>query len=269
MLLRSYQDRESERTPCCAQLVRQPRRTAPRRLQRQPTRSTTLAAKRMRRVASRKDPRSLHELSGGNRRRGHGSERVKASENAGMPRKPLTLVAQPPELPQLDLAQGRPTPEEKRHSLIAMTLRIPKLVAIEQREVPWKVLDHLGAASQRPQAPAPYGTLAGLLPSSPNHFRILADQLRVTCISTSLPPPSAQWPVRSTRKRGSGDAMVAARRQSLRLGQRYTGGTQTAPPLVVTRVLSHCARMSGEDRGSYGIAFRHCSLPRWGVGAHP
>ena len=117
-----------------------------------------------------------------------------------MPRKPLTLVAQPPELPQLDLAQGRPTMEKKRHTLIAVTLRISKLFVVEQQEVFWKVLDHLGTASQRPQAPAPYGTLAGLLPSSPNHFRILADQLRVTCISTSLPPPSAQWPVRSTRK---------------------------------------------------------------------
>jgi hypothetical protein len=56
------------------------------------------------------------------------------------------------------------------------------------------------ATSQRPQAPAPYGSLAGLFPNRPNHFRILADRLRVTCISTSLPPPSAQWPVRSTRK---------------------------------------------------------------------
>ena len=54
--------------------------------------------------------------------------------------------------------------------------------------------------SQRPHAPAPCGDLAGLLRSCPSHFRILADKLRVTCISTSLPPPSAQWPVRSTRK---------------------------------------------------------------------
>jgi hypothetical protein len=71
------------------------------------------------------------------------------------------------------------------------------------------------ATSQRPHAPAPYGTLAaGLFPSSPNHFRILADTLRVTCISTSLPPPSAQWPVRSTRKRGSGRSMVAVRERN-------------------------------------------------------
>jgi hypothetical protein len=58
-----------------------------------------------------------------------------------------------------------------------------------------------GATSQRPQAPAPYGALAGLLPRRPpSHFRILADKLRAICISTSLPPPSAQWPVRSRRK---------------------------------------------------------------------
>ena len=67
----------------------------------------------------------------GTRRRARGSERVKASEDAGMPRQPLTFVAQPPELPQLDLAQGRPTQKEKRHALIAMMLRISKLLAAE------------------------------------------------------------------------------------------------------------------------------------------
>jgi Zinc-binding dehydrogenase len=46
-----------------------------------------------------------------------------------------------------------------------------------------------------------------------DHFRILADKLRVTCISTSLPSPSAQWPVRSTRKERLGNAMVAVRRR--------------------------------------------------------
>ena len=66
--------------------------------------------------------------------------------------------------------------------------------------------------SQRPHAPAPYGVLARLLPSTPpSHVRILADRLRVTCISTSLPPPSARWPVRQSGKRGSGSVMVAAR----------------------------------------------------------
>jgi hypothetical protein len=90
--------------------------------------------------------------------------------------------------------------EEKRHALITILPRISKLGVIERREALWKVLDHLTSA-QRPHAPAPYGALAaGLFPSSPNHFRILADTLCVTFISTSLPPPSAQWPVRSTRK---------------------------------------------------------------------
>jgi hypothetical protein len=41
------------------------------------------------------------------------------------------------------------------------------------------VRDHLGRSLTDAPAPAPYGTWAGLLPSSPNHFRILADNLRV------------------------------------------------------------------------------------------
>lgn len=57
-----------------------------------------------------------------------------------------------------------------------------------------------GATFQRPQAPAPYDASERRLPNRPNHLRILAAKLRVTCISTSLPPPSAQWPVRSTRE---------------------------------------------------------------------
>ena len=77
------------------------------------------------------------------------------------------------------------------------------------------------AISQRPHAPAPYGT-SGLLPSSPNHFRILADKLRVICIGTSLPPPSAQWPVRSTRKERLG------KRKGSRSPEAGPGGYGTA-----------------------------------------
>ena len=77
------------------------------------------------------------------------------------------------------------------------------------RRAPKGSLEGLGSPgpqiSQRPHAPAPYGTLAGLWPSSPNHFRILADTLRVICIVTSLPPPSAQWPGRSRRKERLGN----------------------------------------------------------------
>jgi hypothetical protein len=73
-----------------------------------------------------------------------GSERVETSKDADMPRKPLTLVAQLPEFPQLDLAQRRPTAEEKRHTLITIVPRISQLVVVEQSEVLWKVLDHLG-----------------------------------------------------------------------------------------------------------------------------
>jgi hypothetical protein len=49
-----------------------------------------------------------------------------------MPRKPLTLVAQPPELRQFGLAQRWPTLEEKRHTLITILPRISKLVVVER-----------------------------------------------------------------------------------------------------------------------------------------
>ena len=134
------------------------------------------------------------------RERLRGAERVEASKSADMSCKPLTLVAQPTELSQLDLAQGRPTTEEKRHTLVTLVPGFAKPGVVEHRKVRWKVLDHVGRNLSAAPAPAPYGALAVRLPNSPNHFRILADTLRVICIGTSLPPPSAQWPVRSTRK---------------------------------------------------------------------
>ena len=94
------------------------------------------------------------------------------------------------------------------------------------------------ASSQRPQAPAPYGALAGLLPRRrPNHFRILADTLRAICISTSLPPPSAQWPVRSRRKerlgRRNGSRYVANDSERRRCsGARDQRGLRLTPTLL-------------------------------------
>lgn len=60
------------------------------------------------------------------------SECVQTSKDAEVPRKPLALVAQLPEFPQFVLAQRRPTTEEKRHTLIAMTPRVSKLFVVEQ-----------------------------------------------------------------------------------------------------------------------------------------
>ena len=71
--------------------------------------------------------------------------------DADIPRKPLTLVAQRPEFPDLEFAQRRPTAEENRHTLVAILPRIAKLVVIKHCEVPWKALDHLG----RNLSPAP------------------------------------------------------------------------------------------------------------------
>lgn len=48
-----------------------------------------------------------------------------------MSREPLTLVAQCPEFPQLDLAQRRPPTEENGHTLVTIAPRISKLGLIE------------------------------------------------------------------------------------------------------------------------------------------
>jgi hypothetical protein len=71
---------------------------------------------------------------------------VETPTDADMPRKPLTLVAQLPELSHLELGQRRPTGEERRHTLVAILTGIAKLVFIEHCEVLGKVLDHLGAS---------------------------------------------------------------------------------------------------------------------------
>jgi hypothetical protein len=61
--------------------------------------------------------------------------------------------------------------------------------------------------------PAPYGTLAGLFPRSPDHFRILADKLRAICIGylgSAALGRSGQGGQRG--KGSSGNAMVAVPR---------------------------------------------------------
>jgi hypothetical protein len=109
-----------------------------------------------------------------------------------MPREPLTLVTQLPELSHLGPVQGRPPAEESGHPLVALALRLPESLMIEGRQVPREILDH---------EPVPYGTPTGLLPS-PNHFRIFAAKLRMTCIGHLIfPPPLARWPGRSKRGR--------------------------------------------------------------------
>lgn len=95
------------------------------------------------------------------------------------------------------------------------------------------------AISQLSLAPAPYGTLAGLLPSSPNHFRILADKLSVICIGTSLPPPSAQWPGGQRGKRGSGNAMVAGSLHARALTE--PASTRSRPRCLLPGEGAHCS----------------------------
>ena len=57
---------------------------------------------------------------------------METSKDAHVPRKPLALVVQLPELPQLDLAQRRPTAEEQRHSLVTVVSGIAKLGVVER-----------------------------------------------------------------------------------------------------------------------------------------
>jgi hypothetical protein len=56
---------------------------------------------------------------------------VEPSKDPGVLRKPLTLVVQLPELAQLAVAQGRPTTEEKRHTLVTIVPRFAKLGVVE------------------------------------------------------------------------------------------------------------------------------------------
>ena len=60
-----------------------------------------------------------------------GSECVEPSKGADVLRKPLTLVAQPPEFSQLDLAQGRPTTEEERHTIVTIAPCFAELGRVE------------------------------------------------------------------------------------------------------------------------------------------
>ena len=57
---------------------------------------------------------------------------METSKDADVPRKPLTLVVQLPEFPQLDLAQRGPTAEEQRHSLVTIVPGIAKLGVVER-----------------------------------------------------------------------------------------------------------------------------------------
>jgi hypothetical protein len=119
---------------------------------------------------------------------------VETPTDADIPGKPLTLVAQLPELPHLEVAQRRPPAEENGHALVAILPRIAKLIFIEHCEVLRKVLDHLGRNLSAAPCASAVRNVGRPLAESPQHFRILADKLRMTCIGTSLPPPSAQWP---------------------------------------------------------------------------
>ena len=85
----------------------------------------------------------LETLGHARRRPRRVSQRVETSKDAHVPRQSLTLVAQPPELPQLDLAQGRPAAEEQRHALVTIVSRIAKLAVVEPCEVLRQVRDEL------------------------------------------------------------------------------------------------------------------------------
>ena len=56
---------------------------------------------------------------------------MELSKDPDVLRKPLTLVAQLSEFAQLDVAQRRPTTEEKRHTLVTIVPRFAKLGVVE------------------------------------------------------------------------------------------------------------------------------------------
>ena len=56
---------------------------------------------------------------------------MEPSKDPDVPRKPLTLVVQLPEFAQFDVAQRRPTTEEKGHTLITIAPRFAKLGVVE------------------------------------------------------------------------------------------------------------------------------------------
>ena len=58
------------------------------------------------------------------------SERVEVTEDADVPRQALPLVVQLSEFAQFDVAQRRPTAEEKRHALVTSMPRIEKLAVV-------------------------------------------------------------------------------------------------------------------------------------------
>lgn len=125
-----------------------------------------------------------------------------------MSRKSQTLEAQCPQLSHVGVAQRRPVTEETRHAFVAALPRLLNLLVVEVRQVLGKAFDHDPTFDY--DASKPRGTPRGRL-SSPNHFRILAAKLRVTCMRTSaLPPLPAQWPVRSKRKERLGALIVSA-----------------------------------------------------------
>jgi hypothetical protein len=55
---------------------------------------------------------------------------VEASKSADVPRQALPLVVELPEFTQFDTAQGRPTAEERRHTLITTAPRIAELAFV-------------------------------------------------------------------------------------------------------------------------------------------
>jgi len=108
-------------------------------------------------------------------------------------------------------------------------------------------------------APGPYGT-TGFLPRSPNrpnHLWIFARTLRVTCMSTSLLPPLAQWPGRSRRKERIGGHHCSSRESGERthgcMSAWWTEAALHAEPLERHHV-SNCGRRGRLGSPQHSVA---------------
>ena len=136
---------------------------------------------------------------------------MEPSKDPDVLRKPLTLVVQLPEFAQLDVAQRRPTAEEKDIRSSRSRLASPSSVSSSTERFLGRFSITWAAIPQRPMRQrrmALWPALCRVAQPLPNPRGQAARDLHRHLASAALGAVAR----RSTRKRGSGNAMVADRR---------------------------------------------------------
>jgi len=197
-------------------------------------------------------------------------QRVETSKDAHVPREPLTLVAQPSQLSQLDLAQGRPTAEEQCHAFITIVSRIPKLVLVEPCEVLGKVRRHLdshlsaapGAGAVRRFGRAPAEVPQPLPDPGGQATRDLHEHLASTALGAMASEVTRKE--RLGRNHGSRSAFTPeVQRCSAPRGSRgHTSATRSTVSSWKTRTMrcSSSSAMRARPPTSFPTAFRRSTL---------